>query len=149
MKKCNKCKESGVEFSKNKHLADGFSKTCKKCLKEITQERRRRLDVMLKGVEVKFHAKFKELHKQWTNDGFPPHSKPVVVGSKCLTFIESKGVLRSRMRSQVVLVGDVDLVFYSISQASRETGDSRLYIKWSADNDSCTEGRNLWKILNK
>ena len=142
MKKCKRCKK-GSEFSLNKYNDDGLSDVCKQCSKDLTQERRRRLDVMLIGVELYNVEAFSDLHKQWTNDGHPPHMKPVVVNDRCMTKMESKG-LRSRKRTKVVMNGET--VFNSISEAMRKTGDSRLYIKWSASNDASTEGKNSWKI---
>jgi hypothetical protein len=147
MKKCNKCKE-GTVFSVNRYKEDGLSDTCKKCSKEITQARRRKLDVMLVGISSQYVIKFKKLHKAWKADGFTPHLKPVIVENKCVTVIESKDLRRSRKRGEVVCVGvdGKESRFESISHAMRSTGDSRLYIKWSSDTGTNMEGRNLWEI---
>jgi len=149
MKKCNKCGATDSGFGKNKYSKDGLQTSCKLCVKDQATKRRRRLDVMLSGIDKRFEKKFRELHKQWDDDGFPPHSKPVVVSNRCMTHMESKSELRTRVRSKVVLLdqlGDVVQTFKSISHASRESGDSRLYIRWSSDNNSRTKGRNQWMI---
>jgi hypothetical protein len=142
MKKCKRCKNGG-EFSLNKYKPDGFSDVCKQCSNEITQERRRRLDVMLIGVELYNVEIFSDLHKTWKENGFPPHLKPVVVNDRCMTKMDSKG-LRSRKRTKVVMNGET--VFNSIAEAVRKTGDSRLYIKWSSDNGAAEDGGNRWEI---
>ena len=144
MKNCKRCKK-GDEFSLNKYNDDGLSDTCKQCSKDITQQRRMRLDVMLIGVELYNVETFSDLHKAWSKAGHPLHLKPVVVNDRCMTKMDSKGLM-SRKRREVVMIGSPDVVFNSISEAMRKTGDSRLYIKWSSDNDASTVGRNKWEI---
>tara|TARA_R110002167_G_scaffold101354_2_gene264015 strand:+ start:741 stop:1214 length:474 start_codon:yes stop_codon:yes gene_type:complete len=151
MRECSKChKEKGDDqFSKNRYKVDGLSDRCKVCSSEITQDRRRRLDVMLMNCPKQFVIKFRKLHKQWEGDGHPPHLKPVVVNSQCMTHIESKGIVRKRRIIDVCLVdgdGVVISTFDNLSHAQRETGDSKIYIKWSASSGSRSDGRNGWKI---
>jgi hypothetical protein len=144
MKKCKRCKKGG-DFPVSKYSDDGFHHTCKECSKEITQERRRRLDVMLIGVNDYNVDLFSELHAEWMANGFSPYLKPVVVNDRCMTKMESKGLM-SRKGKKVVMCGDVDVVFDSISKAVKDSGESRLYIKWSIENGAKMEGKSLWKL---
>ena len=140
MKKCKSC---------NTCVVVGLSVRCKRCSKEITQNRRRRLDVMLKVVDQKHVSEFKKLHKAWTKSGYLFDLKPVVVNDKCMTKKDSKGVVVSRKRNDVVMMtvdGVVVKVFDSITQASKDSGDSRVYIKWSSDNRTGIDGRYRWEI---
>lgn len=149
MKKCKKCNIERNDFTINRYTPDGLHTVCKECTREMTKERRQRLDVMLKKVDLQFHAKFKKLHKKWSETGFPAHSRPVVVNNQVMTYIESKSIARSRKRTKVLLIDkdmNVVMTYNSIFQATQETGDSRQYIKWSSDNNTNIQNRNRWLI---
>ncbi len=145
MKKCNKCGKKKSDFGINRHNVDGLSDTCKTCVRDHTKERRRKLDVMLRNVDPVHHEQFEKLWKEWSKNGFPPHSKPIIVDDQCVTFMEGKGQ-RKRKGLKVILKGEKDVEFKSISDASRSTGDSRLYIRWSSLNGIASENRNKWEI---
>ena len=148
-KKCKNCKEVRDDFSKNRYSTDGHSSTCKECSKILTQMSRRRLSVMIKRVDKKHHETFSQLHRRWMLDGYPPHLKPLVVNDQVMTKSESKGIVVSRSRTKVEMItadGDVVKTFGSISHAMRETGASRVYIKWSSDNESEIDGRMRWRV---
>jgi len=151
MKKCNRCmeKKTKKEFSKNKHSSDGMSFYCKSCSAYLTNERRRRLDLLLLKVPVSHHDEFKQLYKDWESNGYPPHSKPVFINGECMTYMKSKSIPRSRTRCILLLLdkkGNTISSFSSVSSAVKATGDTRAYIKWSSDNGESLKNMGLWKI---
>jgi len=150
-KKCFTCgiKKPIDKFGTNKVKPDGKTTSCKDCLRSKTDQRRRSLKLMIKGVPLHLIDEFKQKHSNWESKGFPVHLRPVLVGNEIITLIQKKQSGFMRKGTQVLMMkkGVIVQKFESIAHASRKTGIGHSLLKWL--NDTGTEKNGFTYKIQK